>query len=322
VNEVHAVEMPALDGRLPLGFLASLGLLVLLDDLALGARLSFSPVTAAAVIHSPLRTLDEVAQVLADYVTTTDEKMAIAVVRPGFPLGGGHGDPMKKTREQYRVLAATTAETDPRAAAWLPHLATDLAIDNQGRGVVALITAQDRNEGLAEFFQGPLTDVRGEPGRIREALNSWRRVPGTKALMLDYQALWFAADDPAGQGRQERGVPGATWLATMSLRLLRLTGDGQTAHATLWHQMGSRKMMLWPLWREPLGIQAVQALIEHPAIAPATQPDGKQSASDVAVRTASWRRLGVMNVYAATRIRAEGQKSQRFLTPIPVRPTD
>jgi hypothetical protein len=322
VNEVHTVEIPALDGRLPLGFLASLGLLVLLDDLAIETRLSFSPVTAAAVIHSPLLTLDDVAQVLADYVATTDKNTAITGVQPGFPLGGKTGDPMKKTREQYRALAAATVQTDPRAAAWLPHLATDLAVDNQGRGAVTPITAQDRNEGLAEFFKGPLTKIRDEPGRIREALSSWRRVPGTKALMLDYQALWFAADDQAGKRQQERGVPGATWLATMSLRLLRLTGNGHTAQATLWHQMRGRNVMLWPLWRQPLGTQAVQALIEHPAIVPVPQPDGKRGASEVAVRNASWRRLGIMGVYAATRIRAEGQKSQRVLTPIPVRVTE
>lgn len=322
MTELHVVEMPALDGRLPLGFLAGLGLLSVLGDLEIEARLSWSPVTATAIIHSQLQALDEVAGVLAEHVARADPKAAIAGVLPGFPLGGAFGDPMKKTRQDFRALAEALATADPRASAWLPHLVTDLAVDGKGRGVVSPMTAQDRNEGLAEFFGGPLAAVRKEPDRIREALAGWRRVPETKALMLDYQAMWYAADDPAGQRGQERGVPGAIWLATMSLGLLRLTGSSHSARATLWHQLDARGVMLWPLWRLPLTMQAVQALIEHPAIVLAAQQNGLHGAPAVAVRNGSWRCLGVIGVYAATRIRAEGQKSQRVLTPIPVRATD
>ena len=146
-----------------------------------------------------------VAGVLAEHVAQADPDAAIAGVLPGFPRGGGGGDPMKLSREAYRAMAEALAGTDSRATAWLPHLATDLAVDDRGRGVVSLMTAQDRNEGLAEFFRGPLVSVRREPDRIHEALAAWRRVPETKALMLDYQAMWYAADDPAGQRGQEQG---------------------------------------------------------------------------------------------------------------------
>jgi hypothetical protein len=322
MSEVHAVEMPALDGRLPLSFLASLGLLVVLDELEPGTRLSFSKVSGAAVIHSPLRTLDEVAEVLAAQAAAADEEASIAGVAPGFPLGGGAGDPMRLTCEGYRALAGKMAEADPAAAAWLPHLVTDLALDDRERGIVTPFSAQDRNEGLAEFFRGPLAAVRREPERISEALRSWRRVPGTKALMLDDQAMWYAADDAAGQRGQERGVPGAIWLATMSLRLMRLTGDGHSAHGTLWHRAGGRQVMLWPLWRQPLGKHGAQALIEHPAIVPVTPADSEQGAAEVTVRNSGWRCLGILGVYGAQRVRAPGQKSQRVLTPVPVRVID
>jgi hypothetical protein len=321
MNETHAVEMPALDGRLPLGFLASLGLLAVLDELQPGVRLSFSEVTAAATIHSPLRTLEEVAGVLVEHVAGADKDAAIAGVQPGFPLGGGSGDPMRLPRERYRAVARDLDSADQKATSWLAHLATDLAVDDQGRGVVSLITAQDRNEGLAEFFAGPLGHVRREPDRIREALASWRRVPGSKPLMLDYQASWYAADDPAGQRGQERGVPGATWLATMALSLLRLTGDSNSARSTLWHRLGDRQVMLWPLWRQPLSASSVQALIEHPMISPVQLPD-EQDDGKITVRPAGWRCLGILGVYAAARMRAEGQKSQRVLTPSPVRVTE
>jgi CRISPR-associated endonuclease/helicase Cas3 len=58
----HAVEIPALDGRSPLGFLAALGLLQVLSSPGAGPpRLSFHQITAVAVIHSRLTSTDQIA---------------------------------------------------------------------------------------------------------------------------------------------------------------------------------------------------------------------------------------------------------------------
>ncbi len=157
--------------------------------------------------------------------------------------------------------------------------------------------------------------------RIREALEAWRRVEGCTGEYLDAQVLNSAADDPLGRTHTERGVPGATWLATMAVPLLRVSGDGQRITATLWHRTSRRHVMLWPLWRRPLDLRAVQVLIEHPCLIPVSPP-GPASPSTVAVKRSSWPRLSIIGVYGAERLRVAGQDYQRPLSPIPVQALD
>lgn len=313
----HAVELPALDGRGPLGFLASLGLLNALSGTAAKPpSLSFSQTSAAAIIHSHLVSLDQVAAELEGITATAERDVAIAGVDPRFPLRPRkHADPMRRPREEYRELAAEIGRTDPVAAGrWLPHLITDLAIDQRGRAELTPFTAPFGKQSLRTFFAKPLDEVRHSPVRIREALTAWRRVEGFTGEYLDHHVISSAADDPLGRTGTESGVPGATWLATMALPLLRVAGDGQHVTATLWHRAGRRTVMLWPLWRQPLDAPAVQALIEHPCLVP-TDPTP-------AVHRANWPALGIFGVYGAERLRVPGQQYLRVLAPIPVAAAD
>ena len=309
----HTVELPALDGRSPLGFLASLGLLNILNgNAAKPPSLSFSQTSAAAIIRSHLASLDQVAAELESITVTADKGAAIAGVDPRFPpQPGKHADPMRRPREEYRELAAEIGRNDPAAAGrWLPHLLTDLAIDQRGRAELTPFTAPFGKQSLRTFFAKPLDEVRHSPARIHEALTSWRRVQGFTGEYLDHHVISSAADDPLGRTGTENGVPGATWLATMALPLLRVTGDGQNVTATLFHRIGRRTVMLWPLWHQPLDVPAVQALIEHPCLAPADPAP--------AVRREDWPALGIFGVYGAERLRVPGQQYLRVLAPIPV----
>jgi hypothetical protein len=309
----HAVGIPAMDGRSPLGFLASLGLLNALTGTGTDPpRLSFSQASAAAVIHSHLASLDQVAGELADVTAAAAKDAAIAGVDTRFPLQAGReADPMRRPRESYRELACEIRRIDPRAADhWLPHLLTDLAVDRQGRTALTPFSAPSGKQNLRTFFATPLGEVRASPARIREALAAWRRVERFTGEYLDHRVINSAADDPLGRTGAESGVPGATWLATMALPLLRVTGDGQNVAATLWHHVGRRTVMLWPLWRQPLDTPAVQALIEHPCLAPVgTTP---------AVRRRDWQVLGITGVYGAERQRIPGRNFAGVLAPIPV----
>ncbi|MGD0373306.1 MAG: hypothetical protein ABSB01_01785 [Streptosporangiaceae bacterium] len=104
----HAVEIPALDGRSPLGFLAALGLLVILGAASSEPmRLSFSETSAAAVIHSRLASLGDVVDELDGITAGAAEAAAIVGLDPRFPLRAGiHADPMRRPREDYRDLDA------------------------------------------------------------------------------------------------------------------------------------------------------------------------------------------------------------------------
>jgi hypothetical protein len=295
----HAVEAPALTGQDALGFLAALGMFTLLSDRCYpgAVRLSFTTTRGTAVIHSPLPTLDAIVQELTGIVAATDRDAVIAGAAPGFPLRAGTGpDPMRQPRHGYRKLAAELAQIDLQATSrWLPHLFTDLAVDSSGRSALTPLAAPRAKQNVRTFFAKSQALVRNQPALILEALAGWRRVEGVTGEYLDHRVLNSPVDHPRGAKAAERGVPGATWLATMALPLLRLTGDGQHPAATLWHHQGQRHIMIWPLWQQPLDTRAVQALLEHPTLKPVTP--------GLAVRSTDWPPLGIFAVHAAERER-------------------
>ena len=312
----HAVDIPALDGRSPLGFLAALGLLNLLTDTtAEPAGLSFSPSNGTAVIHSSMSSLDQVGQDAGGDRRRRRRRRRHYRRGPWVPATRRrHADPMRRPRGSYRELAAEIRHIDARAAGyWLPHLLTDLAVDNNGRAGLTPYAAPSGKQNLRTFFSKPLDDVRANPSRIHEALAGWRRVEGFTGEYLDHHVLNSAADDPLGRTAAESGVPGATWLATMALPMLRITGDGKNMAATLWHRTERRPVMIWPLWRQQLDQPAVQALIEHPCLIPVDPAP--------AVRRTAWPALGIFGVYGAERQHIPRRKFPGVLAPIAVAAT-
>jgi hypothetical protein len=307
-----AVELPALDGRNPLGFLATLGLIRTLDANGIDpVRLSFSRHSAAACLHSPLTSADEIADTLHSVISRSPGA-AIPGLDPRFPLPAGRGsDPMRRPRDEYPGLIEEVRAIDEQAAtSWLPYLLTDLAVDSQGRAGLTPFGAPSGKQNLRTFFDKPLASVRSEPSRLREALTMWRRVDGFTGEYLDHHVINSAADDPAGRAGAERGVPGATWLATMALPLLRISGDGEQITATLWHRAGRRLIMIWPLWQQPLDLPAVRVMIEHPSLIPI---DNKPTVS-----RSAWDALGIFAVYGAERQRITGRNFAGVLAPCPI----
>lgn len=321
-----AVELPALDGRDPLGFLAALGLLqVITTGHGHGVRLAFSARTGCAILHSPLPGIDAIAADLAGVVSRTRDGRVIDGAGPGFPLrkasrgtgAAGQADPMRVPRENFRtLLAEVQALGTPAAAAWLAVLVTDLAVDRQNRTALTPYTAPSGQQSLWTFFEKPVTAVRAEPSRLTEALTGWHRIDGFTGEYLDHRVLRSAADHPAGRS-SEAGVPGATWLATQALPLLRLTGDGQTPAATMWHRVGRRNVMIWPLWRPPLDQHAVRVLLEHPLLRPAPV-NGPSSLPSLRVDRRKLEPLGVFAICGAERQLIEGRKNAGILAPLAV----
>jgi hypothetical protein len=313
-QQSYAVDLPALNGRSSLGFLAALGLLNVLDALdEAPVRLWFSDTDGSAVVRSSAESVDDMAGRLEAFIATSDEDAAIVGVDARFPPQAGTGaDPLRRPRGEYRQLAQEVCQIDPIAARiWLPHLVTDMAVDQSGRSANTPFAAPSGKQNWRTFFGKPLGAVRGNPDYLREALSGWRRAEGFTGEYFDHHVLNSSADDPLGRSA-ERGVPGATWLATMALPLLRVTGDGSSALATLWHRCGRRLFMVWPLWRQPLGVHAVQALVEHPSLAP------WQSATGLAASSHDWRPLGVFAVYGAERQSIPGRNFAGVLAPVSI----
>jgi hypothetical protein len=143
---------------------------------------------------------------------------------------------------------------------------TDLAVDDKGRAAISLLAAPSGKQSMRTMLEKPLDLIRRSPDRLGEALQNWVRVPGCTGEYLDHRVLFDAADAPDGQSR-ERGVPGATWLALMAYPLLRTTSlDSRTPVTTGWRRTPAGPVFEWPLWEPPLTVEAVQVLLEHPAV--------------------------------------------------------
>lgn len=309
---IQKVEIPGLEGRSALGFLASLGLTRALSFVGVDpVYLSFAPDSACAVLHSPLASTGEIADRLEQLVAMSP-KAAVVGVNEGFPLKAGrNADPMRRSRDEFREFVAEMAELDQAAAAeWMPCLFTDLAVDAQGRADLTPFCAPSGKQNLRTFFETSLSEVRVRQSRLREALESWERVERFTGEYLDHRAINSAADDANGRPGAEHGVPGATWLATMAIPMLRLAGDGNRIRATLWHRLARRSVMIWPLWEPPLDRLAIQALIEHPSLVPTDDRP--------AVRTNAWPALGIFAVYGAERQRIQGRNFAGVLAPCTV----
>lgn len=312
----HTVELPALDGREPLGFLAALGLLqILTSECRLPARLAFSDATGCAQLTSPLQGTSSIAETVTGIIENIPAGAVLPGAGPGFPPPSASGkDPLRQERPDFRTMASQARARDPRTAAlWLPALVTDLALDNTGRCAITPLNAPSGQQKLRTFFEKPLQEVQRNPAYLHQALTRWHRVEGCTGEYLDHRVLRSNADDVRGRPGRETGVPGATWLAIMALPLLRLTGSNGHRAATLWHRTGNRRLMLWPLWETPLDTSAVQALLSHPALKPA---DDKPTVS-----TRHWQPLGIFNVYGAERQRITGRTFEGVLAPIPVTKT-
>lgn len=321
----HMLELPALDGRDPLGFLAALGAFRLLSEESDDeVRLSFSDQSAVARLHSPYESCDEVVGALKAVLGRIPDGGYLPDVKPGFPLPAGTGaDPMRvKPREDYSPGGSQRKNTlyeravsggGTSALSWLSVLVTDLARDDGGRAALTPFSAPFGKMNVRTFVDAPTRAVRNNPEHLREALVGWRRTPGFIGEFFDHRAWRNPADDAQG-GSVASGVPGATWLALMALPLLRIGGNGQAVSATLW-QPTRPPLMAWPIWRQPLDLPAVRTLIEHPDLS--VERRGGEARLERG-KAAVLRALGVFAVGAAQRLPVDERGYARPLTPVSV----
>ena len=349
-----AIELPALVGGKPLGFLAALGALRLLDERAASARagdrvrLSWGGEYGAhAVVHHPRITgLDE----LVDEVAAVVEAIPADAVLPGVPADfppsadqrNPGGDPMRVPREDFAGLCQLARDRGPESALWLRSIVTDMALDAKQRCALTPLMAPAGRQAVRSFFAAPLHAIRPDPRRyLREAFTQWRRQRGVTGEQLDHQSYLDAGESPDGKA-YGYGVPGATWLATMALPLLFLTGDGRQRASTFWRRTpDGREIMLWPLWQPPIGVDAIKDMaslpnLGHPRLigrgrvvvprivqTAGPQPhafDGEPSWDPTAAQPDQWdlERLGVIEVWAADRLRRTGIKHAGWLAPLEV----
>jgi hypothetical protein len=314
---VTGLPLPALDGRTPLGFLAALGILRLLDDAAApGAlqprpRLSWAPETCTAVLHGGPGTVDDLVRSLAKIVHAIPDGGVLPDTAPGFPPPGEAPDRLRLPRDRHRELADKLWRQDgERGERWMASLVTDLSVDDRQRGDISLFTAPSGKQSMRTMLEKPLALVRANPQLLREAVTAWRRYPGVSGEYLDHRVLFDAVD--ASDGRSaERGVPGATWLALMSYPLLRTGSSGRGPITSGWQQIrpgADGRRFIYPLWSRALDTEATRVILTHPILERAQPgpPSGPSSAATV---------LSVFYICHAQRRRLPGRTFAGVLAP-------
>lgn len=319
---MNEVILPALTGDTPLGVLAGLGTLRLLNDFTDDSpRLRWDAGSRTAVLQSRHSTVDGVVTDLQAIIGSIADGAVLPGVAAGFPPPGAAPDGLRVAQLQLssardRLLSHMSASQQKEAERWLASLVTDLVTDDQGRAAISQFTAPTGKQSMATMLEKPLASIRKEPDYLRQALVSWRRVPNTTGEGLDHRALWDASEDGAGSASM-RGVPGATWLALMSFPLFRTTaGPGRRPLSSGWHtsQLGQRRYseLRLPLWAQPMHTGSIPALIEHPALADCLDPLTGQLHVTPALRA-----LSVFHVTRARRYQPPGSQSAGVLSPVP-----
>lgn len=318
MTDRHHVELHALDGLEPLGFLAALGVLHLLAHRGVDARLSFDPTLATARLAG-VENLEEV----VDHLVALVEALPPDGLMVGMPpdllpkkTGSKGGDPARLTPASFAAAAA--AATDASSRAWVRALWTDLAL-KEGRCEFTPFSAPSGQQTLRSMFEKPAEDVRAAPRqRLDEALRSWRRIDGVTGENLDRRAVKEAAEQPDGKATK-MGVPGPTWLALSALPLFPMGGDGRHPRTRRWSRLRARDgrtrlTFSWPVWRQDLDLAALHAMLAHPAIDDAAALAAAGSTLDVRAR-GQLDALGVERVSLARRWVPPGSNAAGVLVP-------
>lgn len=326
-GESRGIELPALDGREPLGFLAALGLLRLVN--AGGWGLSWDPATALVSIYGP-DSIDEVRDraVAAVRETPPDDLLPGLPAAMVPPRSGESGpDPARIDIASLRRLSI--AHSEPPTSEWVSAIWTDLADDNEGRCARTPFNSPAGKQTLSTMFVKARDAVGQDPDRfIGEALCGWMRHAGFTGEGLDSRALRDASELPDKVSTY--GVPGATYLALMALPFFRVGGAGTLSHGAEklayrsrrttvgWYrnvgERGRRQAFGWPLWSRPLDEDAIGCLLDHPEVASAVA-----LASGGAEKSLpSLAPLGVWAIGMAARRPAAAGKSEGYLAAAPL----
>lgn len=312
------IDLPALDGRVALGFLAACGTQRLLEEHASieAPTLSWDTTRGTARLGTAA-TLDVVIDLLVDIARSVPDGALLPEGPADFPQGGGGSDPMRMDRSEFRSTVDGWRKAYRRGFVdrWVPAMVTDQSTDDRGRVDVTTFAAPSGQQKFRTMFERSLDQVRDRPELIREALCAWRRYDGISGEYLDHRVLRSAADTSSGQNN-EAGVPGATWLALMALPWFPAAAHATHGLSTGWqrHRRGQRNIFVWPLWHAPLRPAGVRTIITHPALRLA------DDSAEPTVDGAQLRSLSIFTVCGATRQpqRTPSRKFAGVLGPIDV----
>lgn len=260
---MNDLELAALDGTNPLGFLAALGVLDVLHRAGRPATLRWTDDVVPTAVVTGASTADDLVNVLdADLVRW---QHSVALHGPSdTPLDDAKPVPEVLglwAREVVETLGTSRADADLFAA-----LVSEGAVDGKGNAKpthLHFTAGQQKFLGMAR----ELAD-RVDASRLREALfGPWREDSPLPSLSWSSAGERLYALRAVNPSKEKRlGVPGADWLALLGLVFfptcaVRARDGGLTLHTSGCDRRWKRGALRWPLWASALDRNTAWSLV-------------------------------------------------------------
>jgi hypothetical protein len=267
---MKALLLTGLDGRNPLGFLAAIGLLRVLDDDARRRRamtptLSFDPPTGLARIASELDTSEIVDLVLSDAAAQADNRaLQFAYTKDGDEARPGTDNAVRDLKPPPALAAKLLGDvaTAPErvsglAAAWF----SELVQDNNGNTKPTGFHFTAGQQTFLSMVEDLRTGISVED--VREALlGPWTNTSPLPSLSWDStvtRLYALRASDPSGEKRGS--VPAANWLGVIALEAFPVAPYGAELVSTGIQGRWKDSVFRWPLWSPGASFRAVSSLV-------------------------------------------------------------
>lgn len=263
--------LPGLDAHNPLGFLAALGLLRVLDDEAARSdrerpRLGFVDQGGFVAGVSTPHTMDEiVAIVLQDAAAQVDNRalqfaynVEGALVAPGTKGAIRDLKPKPSGACQLLELAATADHrTAAQATAWF----SELVQDNNGNTKPTAFHFTAGQQAFLEMVEDLRVGLTAD--HVREALDGpWLNTSPLPSLSWDASVARMYALRAGNPAKERRGsVPGANWLAVIGLTFFPVAVHGTRLVTTGVRGGWKDSTFTWPVWAPPAEVYTVASLL-------------------------------------------------------------
>lgn len=263
--------LSGLDAHNPLGFLAALGLLRVLDDEATRAdreqpRLGFADQGGFVAELRTMYAMDEIiAIVLKDAAAQADNRaLQFAYNAEGRLVSPGTSDAIRDlkpkpagARDLLELAAAADPRTAAQAAAWFSELVTDHN-DNTKPTAFHFTAGQ---QAFLEMVEALRAGLRAE--HLREALDGpWLNTSPLPSLSWDASVARMYALRAGNPAKERRGsVPGANWLAVVGLTFFPVTVHGTRLVTTGVSGGWKDSIFTWPVWSPPAEVATIASLL-------------------------------------------------------------
>jgi len=254
------IELPALDGTNPLGFLAALGVLDVLHRAGLPATLRWTddlvPVALLGGAAGP--------DALIALLDADRERWTGSAALAGPP--GSRLDDAKPQPAVLRHWAAAVLDGDRAGADLFAALVSEGAVDGNGNGKPTHLHFTAGQQKFLVMARQLAARVTGD--RLAEALfGPWREDSPLPSLSWSSQGERVYALRAFNPSTDKRlGVPGADWLALLGLVFFPTCVDTRRDGELVLRTSGcdrawKHSALRWPLWTVPLDRDTTWSLV-------------------------------------------------------------